>query len=98
MFRLRRSGGDGTNSVRQLRRTATPARTPLAIGRSGACGKRSSAAHLEAPSGFEPLFGESSDDQRSSTEQVADAVAELPAELRRIVQRVSSRTRDEADA
>jgi hypothetical protein len=52
----------------------------------------------KAPSGFEPLFGESSDRERSSTEQVADAVAELPAELRRIVQRVSSRTRDEADA
>jgi hypothetical protein len=52
----------------------------------------------EAPSGFEPLFGDSADSERSSTEQVADAVAELPAALRRIVQRVSSRTRDEADA
>jgi hypothetical protein len=52
----------------------------------------------KAPSGFEPLFGESADGERSSTEQVAAAVAELPAELRRIVQRVSSRTRDEADA
>jgi hypothetical protein len=56
------------------------------------------ACAVEAPSGFEPLFGESSDDERSSSEQVADAVAELPAGLRRIVERVSSRTRDEADA
>jgi hypothetical protein len=56
------------------------------------------ATAVEAPSGFEPLFGESADEGRSSTEQVADAVAELPAELRRIVQRVSSRKWDSADA
>ena len=45
---------------------------------------------MEAPSGFELLFSEKEGDEPRSREPGADAVDELPDELRRIVERVSS--------
>jgi hypothetical protein len=53
---------------------------------------------VKAPSRFELLFGESAESIGAGSEPFANAVAELPEDLRRIVQRVSSRKPAGADA
>jgi len=52
----------------------------------------------EAPSGFEPLFAETRDGERPGREPVSATADELPEALRRVVERVSSRQREGADA
>jgi hypothetical protein len=52
----------------------------------------------EAPSRFELLFPESGGTDEGGLEPYNDAVAELSDDLRRIVQRVSSRQREGTDA
>jgi hypothetical protein len=52
----------------------------------------------KAPSGFEPLFSDEATVEPSCSEPRTDAVDELPEALRRVVQRVSARQREGADA
>jgi hypothetical protein len=48
----------------------------------------------EAPSGFEPLYGEDKPDQSLSAEPLAPDVSELPADLQRVVARITRRERE----
>jgi hypothetical protein len=81
--------GGGATDIR------APAYAALGVSRTPSRSYRTAGRRRLADSN---LFSETRDGERSSREPVSDPVDELPDELRRIVQRITARQREGADA